>query len=530
MTFSAGLSVLTSQHLVTFSIQLRRFRRGIQTSLLFCLGLALAACSSPTEVARKHYEQGLALFKQGGPNDLVAADTEFRNALLIKKTLAPAIFGLALVAERQGKLREMYSYLEQTLGQDPNHVEAQIKIGRLLLGVGQIDRAAEASAKALELQPEDPAAKILHALILLKRGDAEAAVNQANALLAKTPGFVDAIELLASERLLAGDAEAALRHADAGLKGQANHAPLLPIRIQALEKLGRLDDAEKAIRSLITAYPENPAYPSSLIRFLVSHDRKDAAEAELRGIAAKQPANTQLKLVVVRFVHTMRGPAAARQELEGMVARQPDANELKFALAAMLQAMNERPAAQQLIHAIAEKNGDSADGLKATAQIAAYQLEAGDKAGALKLAEQVLAKDNRNEHALQLKAAVAIDERKFDQAIGDLRALLRDNPDSPRTLALLGKAHEMQGTASLAEEQFARAYQVSKLEPVYGITYAEFLLRQNQPLRAEKILAEMIQSRPNLIPALKLLAEARSNLGNWAGVQQAKDDIRRLGG
>lgn len=519
-----------SQHLATLSIRHRRGRIGSRIGLLFCLGLALAACSSPTEVAREHYEQGLLLFKQGGPNDLVAADAEFRNALLIKKTLAPAIFGLALVAERQGKLREMYSYLEQTLGQDPGHFEAQIKLGRLLLGVGQIERAAEASAKALALQPEDPAAQILDALILLKRGDAEAAVGRANALLAKHPGFVDAIELLASERLLAGDAEAALRHADAGLKDQTNNAPLLAIRMQALEKLGRIDEAEKVIRQLIAAYPENPAYPGSLIRFMVSHNRKDAAEAELRGIAAKQPANAQLKLDVVRFVHAMKGAEAARQELEAMVARQPDANELKFALAAMLQAMNDRPAAQALIQAIAEKNGDTPDGLKARAQIAAYRLEAGDKAGALKLAEQVLAKDNRNEHALQLKAAVAIDERRFDQAIGDLRALLRDNPDSPRTLVLLGKAHEMQGTASLAEEQFARAYQVSKQEPVYGITYAEFLLRQNQAPRAEKLLTELIRSRPNLIPALKLLAEARSNLGNWAGVQQAKEDIRRLGG
>jgi predicted Zn-dependent protease len=294
--------------------------------------------------------------------------------------------------------------------------------------------------------------------------------------------------------------------------------------------LGRIDQAELVIRELIAAYPENPAYRSSLIRFLVSHDRKDAAEAELRGIAAKQPANVQLKLDVVGFINAIKGPAAARQELEAMVARQPDVNELKLALAAMLQAMNDRPAALRLIRAIAEKNGDNPDGLKAKAQIAAYQLETGDKVGALKLAEEVLAKDNSNEHAQQLKAAIAIDERKFDQAIGDLRALLRDNPDSPRTLVLLGKAHEMQGTASLAEEQFVRAYQVSKLEPVYGMTYAEFLLRQNQPLRAEKLLVEMIQSRPNLIPALKLLAQARSNLGNWAGVQQAKDEISRLGG
>jgi predicted Zn-dependent protease len=502
--------------------------RVISSALL--LSATLVACPSPTQVAQQHYEQGMALFKLGGPENLVKADLEFRNALEIKKTLAPAIYGLALVAEQQGKLPTMYSYLNQTLGQDPNHLEAQIKIGKILLDAGQIERAAEACNKALALKPDDLAAQALHAGILLKQGDATAAIAQANKVLKQAPGHLDAIELLATERLLAGDAEAALRHADVGLKAQTDSVALLKVRVQALEKLGRSQEVEQAIRQLIARHPANPAYRTALIRFLVSHDRKDAAEAELRAVAEKDPGDTQAKLEVIRLVHALRGSQAARDELSAMIAKFPDNNELKFALAGLLQAMNEHPAAQALIRAIADQAGDSKDGLKARAQLAALLLEQGDKPGALKLAEAVLAKDNRNEQALLLKASVALDEHRIDQAIGDLRALLRDNPDSPRTLLLLGRAHEMQGAQALAEDQFGHAYQVAKSEPAIGIAYAQFMLRQNQPARAEKLLMEMIAARPNLIPAIELLARARSDQGNWDGVQQAKGELRRLGG
>lgn len=498
--------------------------------LLLAAILALVACTSPTEVARQHYEKALALFKKGGKDDLVKADLEFRNALEIKKTLAPAIYGLALVAERQGKLAEMYSYLNQTLGQDPNHVEARIKLGRLLLDAGQVDRAAEASNKVLSLKPYDPSAQALRAAVLLKQGDAVGAVDLAKKILAKEPDNGDAIVLLGSERLNAGDAEAALRYADSGLKRQTDSVALLAIRIQALEKLSRIDEAEQAIRTLIARHPENTAFPGALIRFLVAHGRKDAAESDLRALAAKDPGNTQAKMQVMQFVNSMRGPQAARQELETMLARQPDNNELKFALASLLQAANDGPAAEVLIRSIMAKAGDSPDGLKAKGQLAGYLLNAGNKADAMKLADEVLARDDRNEQARILKAAVNLDEGRLDQVVNDLRALMHDFPDSARALLLLGKAHEMQGSPALAEDQFVHAYQVSKMEPNYGIAYAEFLLRQSQPARAEKLLAEMVATRPSLILALKLLAQARSDQGNWAGVQQANSEIRRLGG
>lgn len=497
---------------------------------LLAAQLLLAACTSPTEVAQQHYENGMALFQKGGKEDLVQADLEFRDALGIKRTLAPAIYGLALVAERQGKLPETFSYLNQTLDQDPNHFEARVKVGKMLLGAGQLDKAVEASDKALSLRPEDPAARVLRAAVLLRQDKRDEAVALAGKVLAQAPEHVDALELLANERLTAGDAEAALGYFERGLKAQPDQTSLLLGKVQVLEKLGQVDAAELALRALIRSHPENPAFQAGLIRFLVIHNRRDAAESELRAVAAREPKNNEAKLEIVRFVHAVRGEAAARKELTDLIAKEPDNHELKFALVGLHQGANDRPAAEALIRDIMARAGDSADGLKAKGQLAAFRLQDGDKPGAMRLADEILAKDNRNEQALLLKVSVTLDEGRLDQAVTDLRALLRDVPDSPRALVLLGRAHEMQGMHALAEDQFAQAYRVSRMEPVYGLAFAEFLLRQQQSGRAEQLLVELLRAKPAFMPALRLLAQARSNLGNWAGVQQARNEIQRLGG
>lgn len=490
----------------------------------------LAACGSPTEVAQRHYEEGMALIEKGGKEDLTRADLKFRDALGIKRTLAPAIYGLALVAERQGKLSEQFSYLNQTLDQDPNHFEARVKVGKMLLAAGQLDKAAEAGDKALALKPDDPSALILRAGVLLRQGKAEQAVGRAKAVLAKSPDNLDALELLAGERIAAGDLPGGLAYIDKGLAKQPEHTALLVNRVQVLEKLGQVDAAEQALRKLIASHPENPAFHKGLIRFLVLHDRKPAAEAELRAAAAREPKNNEAKLEIVRFVHALRGPQAARQELDAMIAAEPVNHELKFALVGLHQAVSDRPAAEALLRDILARAGDSVDGLKAKGQLAAFRLQDGDKPGAMRLADEILAKDNRNEQALLLKASATLDEGRLDQAVSDLRTLLRDVPDSPRALALLGKAHELQGMPALAEDQYARAYQVSRLDPAFGLNYAEFLLRQQQAARAEKHLLEMLQNKPAFLPALRLLSRARADQGNFAGVEQANNEIRRLGG
>jgi predicted Zn-dependent protease len=492
--------------------------------------LGFAACSSPSQEAQQHYERGVASLAKGGEDGLVEADKAFRAALEIKRTLGHAIYGLALVAEKQGKLREQFTYLNQAVIQDPGLFDAHVKIGNLLAAAGQLDKAQESCDRASSLRPNDPSIAILQAAIWLKRGERVKAVAMAREVLATAPDNVDALRFMAGERSMAGDPASALQYADRALGLRPDDVQLTMLKAQALEKGARLDEAEALIRQLMARHPENPAFREALMRFLVAHRRQDAAEAQLREIAARNPADGKAKLELVRFIAATRGIEPARAELEAYVERDPADHELKFALIGMLQARGDRTAAEALIRSVLARSPEGPDALRAKGLLAGYALAGADRASARALVDEILTRDERNAQALLLKATMDLDQGEPDRAIASLRLVLRDAPDSPRALMLTARAHELQAAPVLAEDYYARAHAAGKAEVAYGGAYAEFLMRRGQSARAEKLLAGMLAANPGSIPVLRLLAQARNNQGNWTGARLAIDEIRRQGG
>lgn len=494
--------------------------------LLVACFAGLAACSSPTDKANKFYEKGMALMKEG---DLLKASIELQNALQIKQDMTGAWFALAQIAEQQGDWQKMFGLLNKVIDYDPKHLEAQIKLGRLLLAAGKLDKALAASDATMGLSPERDDVLALRSAVLFKLDDKAGALTQANAALAKNPNNVDALVVLATERLAAKDAPKAIEYLDRGLQQNEKNIALQLIKVQALESLSKMDAAEEIFRKLVAFYPETRALRHVLAQFYLAHDRKDAAEAEYRAIATENPKDVSAQLDVVRFVGSLKGIKAATQELEALIAKDADNNELKFALAGMKQAQGDLKVAEAMFRAISEKEGDSPDGLKAKGLLAAARLTGGDKAATQQLVGEVLAKDQRNEQALLLKASIEMDERQLDGAIADLRTILRDAPNSARALLLLGKAHELAGADELAQENYLKAYQAGKPGLPFGMAYAEFLLKRGQAARSEHVAEDILQTAPGHLPALRVLAQARINLGNWAGAQAVAEQIAKLG-
>jgi tetratricopeptide (TPR) repeat protein len=501
-------------------------RKGFGRGLVAACVIGLAACSSPTEKANRFYEKGVELMGKG---ELFKARVEFQNALQIKEDMTSAWYALAQIAEKQGEWEKLYGLLSKVIERDPKHMDAQLKLGRLLLAAGQLDKALATSDNTLALDKDNPSVISLRAAVLYKLNDKKGAVEHANAALAKDPNNIDALVVLATERLEGQDANKAIEYLDRALKLNEKNVALQLVKVQALESMANLDSAEAIFRKLIAYYPDVRQLRHILARFYLAHGRKDAAEAEYRAIAAENPTDVEARLDVVRFVGSMNGTAAALRELEGYIAKDPDNHKLKFALVGLYQSGNDRKTAETVLRSIIEKSSDNEDGIKAKGLLAASLLGVGDKKQARVLMQEVLDKDQRNEQGLLLKAGMAIDDRNYDQAIADLRTILRDAPNSARALMMLGQAHELSGQAALAQEHYLKAYQASKQAPAYGLAYGGFLLKKGQAVRAEEVAEDILRASPNNIAALKMLAQARINKGDWSGAQVVADDLRKVG-
>lgn len=495
--------------------------------LLVIVPFALVVgCSSPEEQAKAYYEKGMALLKEGKADK---AQIEFRNALQIKKNMGPAIYGMALVVEQKGDWPQLFKLLTATLEQDPKNLEARVKLGRLLLAAGQLDKALETSNKALEVNGEDLSALSLHAAVLLKLNDSKGALEYAHRALSRDPNHVDSLVVLASERLFAGDSAKAIEYLDIALKQNEKNIALQLIKIEAYNKLAQLENAEQIFRKLIQFYPDAKQVRQALASFYLQHEKKDEAEKELRTIVEQFPTDIQAKLELVQFLAGVKGLDVARKQFEGFVAKDPNNYPLNLALVEFYMNGRDATMAEGKLKEIIAKAGNTADGLRAKAILAASMITRGDKKSAEHLIDEVLAQDKRNEQALLLKAGLALDAGKTDDAIADLRTILVDVPNSSRALLLLAQAHEQAAAPELAEEHYLRAFKASRMSAPYGIAFAQYLLKRNQAGRAEKILEETLANAPGQLQAMKMLAQARMAQGDWAGAQQVADELKKQG-
>lgn len=484
----------------------------------------VAACSSPAEKAEKYYEKGMTLLDK----DPDKAKLEFQNALQLKKNMTKAMYGLGLVAERKGDWKGAFGLMNSVVQQDPKNINALVKTGQILLAGGKLDIALERVNKALDVDKNNVQALNLRAAIELKLNNPKGAIEYANLALTKEPGNADAYVVLATERLSAKDDAKAIEYIDKALLKDEKNLVVQLIKIRALEDLSDDKQAEQNYLKLIKLFPDTQYIRKSYVQFLMKFDRKDEAEQQLRAIALATPKELQSKLDVVRFVIATKGAAAGRAELENYVSKQPENYELAFALINLYQVQNDTVQEDKLLNQVAQKAGNTPDGLKARSLIAYKLIRAGKKDEASKMLNAILDIDKRNEQALTLRASLALDAKNYDAAIVDLRTVLRDAPDESGVSLMLASAHENSGSPELAEEQYLKAFQSSKMSSKYGIPYVQFLMRRKQPERAEKLLEDMLEANPSDAFVMRSLAQAKISRGDYVGAQALADKAKKL--
>jgi tetratricopeptide (TPR) repeat protein len=489
--------------------------------------VTLLACSAPTEKANSYYQKGMELLAQG---NLLKAKVELQNALQIKPDLTAAWFALAQIAEQQGDWQQLLRLLSKVVDHDPRHLEAQVKLGRILLVTGRIDQARAASDAAFDIAPGNAEVLGLRAGLLYTLDDIPGALLQAQAALALNPSNIDGLVVLMTERLTVNAGPQALEYLDRALRASDKHLALRLINPQVVDALAQTDSGDAVLSRLIALYPDMRTLRPALAQFYLLHGRADAAEAEYRTIAAEHPSEVQLRLDLVRFVATSRGPKAALQLLRELIASDVANSELNFALVTMLQAQGDQQAAEALLRSIMGRSGSSPDGIKAKALLAGVLFSNGSKEAAQTLLREVLAGDKRNEEGLLLKARLAIDEHQIDQAIADIRSILHDSPNSPRALLLQARAYEVSGALALAQESYLRAYEAGRPAAQFAQAYAEFLLRRGQAARAESVANGILRLEPLHAPALRLLAQAQISQGDWVGAQKVAEQLSTLAG
>ncbi len=181
-------------------------------------------------------------------------DGKFEDALRLLEraiVLAPADIGvrnaLSICLQRLDRHGESLNHIDTLLKARPDLSFAHANRGNALISLGALAKARASHLRALELDPANLAAQISLAAIATHRGEHDEARTWARSVLAKLPGYPDAILSLAAAELAAGATDSAQLQITQVLAdsraGQAQKARANGLLGDVLDAAGRYQEA-----------------------------------------------------------------------------------------------------------------------------------------------------------------------------------------------------------------------------------------------------------------------------------------------
>lgn len=498
--------------------------RWLSALLLGAALVVLGACTPAEERADNYMQKAQELFDQG---DYVKAKLEAQNAVQIRPKDARAHFLLAEIAEKQEEFRPMIQRLLMAVDSDPGMLPARVKLGTLYFFAQAYDEARQQAAAATELAPEDPSVRVLNARLLIQEKKIEEGERELDAALATDPDLVDALLLRAASEAQKGDTAGALNILDEGIArldaGKAK--PMRQLRIAILAQQNRKAEVEQGIRDLIRDFPEEEQLQYQLARFYAAEGRIDDAEKVMRGVVALDPEDVEARLGFTQFLGQMRSPEAAEQALEAFVAEDPDQPQLRLALGQLYEALGKPDAALSAYQELAKRDPKSKPGLSARVRVAALGLAKGELEQGRTLINGVLADEPNNADALLIRAGLRVNDKQYDDAIADVRTVLRQEPENARAMLLMARTHSLMGDKVLAKDAYRRLISADPRNAEGPRELAILEVADKNFDAAERVLREHLKQSPTDLDAGVRLVELLGQQKKWG---QAETEAKRI--
>ena len=127
--------------------------------------------SKPDVIAGIYFELGKLLMKNETPSRLKTALKAYSTAVQIKPQFSEFLHSKGYVLTKLSMYAEAKDAFEEALKDDPNHIGANYKLGKVMLGLGDPGAAERYFRKVLALDGSELLTKFQLAAILLKEND-----------------------------------------------------------------------------------------------------------------------------------------------------------------------------------------------------------------------------------------------------------------------------------------------------------------------------------------------------------------------
>lgn len=484
----------------------------------------VTACASPEEKVKGHLEKARALMAE---QNLDKAKIEARNAVQIDPKNAEAHNILAQIAWRNRNIPEAFQQYMMAVEGDPKLLDARIRLGDLYFFLRDPKGTAEQAEAAKALDPDKPEVRLLIAKSLALQGDIPAAAKEIDAALAANPALVDAITSKANLLSGQGDTAGALATIDEGLKNVkgSDAEGLRDFRLDIL-LAGKEDDAyEAALVDLAKQYPEKARYRYQLLDFYTARNRQDDQERVLRELVEADKDNQLLIVRLANILMVRESPAEAEKLLKDSIARDPDSAPLQLGLGDFYRYNKRSKEAMAIYQQVADKYAETTpEGLEARNRIVAQNTLDGNIAEAQSGINAILKVAPDDPTALLGRATFAFLERRYEDAIADLRNVIR-RQKSPEALLLLARSYVGAGDPTVAKDTYRRLLDDFPDNAEATTELAALLSSQGEKAAATDILRKFVSVKPENASVSAALIQ---NLLAQKDLSGAEAEARRL--
>ena len=382
--------------------------------------------------------------------DLFALKTDFPR-------WAAAHYAYARAALANKKKELAKEALRTVTELDPDHAEARADLARSLAADGFYDQAFSETKALYDAHPDSPAAVGLFVETAVRTKQPRVALKALEAAEKQFPDRADMQLAVFGGYVLLGNAKAARGAAD---KASQIKPTTLTDRLavaQAMLRLGKTAEAETLLIDTAKAYPQSPDAHWQLGGLYLQTRRSMQAVEQYQAAVQLAPQNTAYRLVLAAALHRIGLLDESYAEVRHILERDPS-----------------HPGASLLATQIGIQRGESpAPDL--------FQEQAADRQRGLPLAR------------------IYLSGGQPEQCVDVCRTILKENPDDPDTLWILGRAYLVLGRADQCIEQLAAAVKVAPDRlPLYQ-ALATVLSRDKDPAEVESSLAAIPGAKRELV-------------------------------
>jgi tetratricopeptide (TPR) repeat protein len=276
--------------------------------------------------------------QQGRLNE---AETLLTRAAKIDPMFVAVHMNLAFLYLLKNAPEKTISELKVVVNLEPNNIEANYKLARLLLSRGQIDESIGVIEKVKSSTPASAVFLTLLGDAYLRKGNADKAEENYLLALSAQKNNVDAIVGLAKVSQSRGDMKAALAYLSQARELAGNSPELLyKVGVAALG-IGFFDEAHSDLEEAVKLKPGEPAYLIALGAAWLKKPDLFSAEQVFRRALALQPDNGQAQIYLGYVLYKQKKFSEAKGYLEKTIKADARVPEPFYYLGLIAQEENE---------------------------------------------------------------------------------------------------------------------------------------------------------------------------------------------